>query len=43
MQDDKETEHQRSEPTDAKEMRKFYRSYYENYVKALSGAEQKDR
>ncbi|KAI5078937.1 hypothetical protein GOP47_0006608 [Adiantum capillus-veneris] len=41
--DDKETASLRSEPTDAKEMRKFYQSYYEDYVKALSGAEQKDR
>lgn len=41
--DDEETALQRSESSDAKEMRKFYRSYYEDYVKALSGAEQKDR
>lgn len=41
--DDEDTALKRLESSDAKEMRKFYRSYYEDYVKALSGAQQKDR
>ncbi|KAH6557053.1 hypothetical protein KP509_1Z138200 [Ceratopteris richardii] len=41
--DDAETAAARTESTDAKEMRSFYQSYYEDYVKALSRAEQKDR